>query len=253
MIGIFDSGCGGLTVLKTIRERFPNSDVVYFGDTKNAPYGLKSREELTHLTAAALGVLSERGATHMVSACNSVSASLALSLFDDVEISPDQLVEMVGPTVATFRDSPARILVCATPATIASEIYQHAFAMIGKEVAAIALADVAGAIEQGEDISVIERSIAEAFKDVAVHEYDVLILACTHFPLVTEAFRSVVGDEVLIVDPAHLVADRVERDFAHHAQGNGTTTFLLSAESSPFRQFVSDFFPGGAYTVEVIE
>lgn len=253
MIGLFDSGCGGLTVLKTIRERFPESDIVYFGDTQNAPYGLKSREELTHLTARALEVLSERGATHMVSACNSVSASLALSLFDDLEISPDQLIEMVGPTVATFRDSGARILVCATPATVASEIYQHAFAMIGKEVTTVAVPEVAGAIEQGEELAVIEQSIAEAFKGIDLHAYDVLILACTHYPLVTEAFRSVVGDELLIVDPAHLVADRVERDFAVHKEGNGTTTFLLSAESTPFRQFVSDFFPGGAYTIEVIE
>ncbi len=74
MIGIFDSGMGGLTVLSAIREQMPSADILYFGDTKNAPYGEKSREVLSELTVAAIRLLQEHGATNIVSACNSVSA-----------------------------------------------------------------------------------------------------------------------------------------------------------------------------------
>lgn len=253
MIGIFDSGCGGLTVLKAIRERFPDSDVVYYGDTKNAPYGIKSREELTMLTSQAITTLQERGATHLVSACNSLSASLALSLLDEVSVSPERLIEMVGPTVSAFRESGARVLVCATPATIDSEIYQNAFMMIGKEITAVSIPELAGAIEKGESVDVIEDSIRRAFEGIDPELFDVLILACTHYPLVEEVFRNLLGDSILIVDPSELVTDRVEREFSELSEGQGTTTFLLSADSSVFREFVSDFFPGGAHTIQVIE
>src|SRR5262249_29124782 len=100
MIGIFDSGVGGLTVLHAIRQNLPSADVLYFGDTKNAPYGEKSREKLSDLTTANIKFLLEHGATNIVSACNSVSASLAISLFDAFDLKPQQLIEMVGPTVS---------------------------------------------------------------------------------------------------------------------------------------------------------
>src|SRR5580704_17633887 len=118
MIGIFDSGMGGLTVLKAIREEMPNCDVVYFGDTKNAPYGSKTRAELGALTVAAIERLQKAGATSIVSACNSVSASLAVSLFDTLALAPGNLIEMVGPTVSYFKHSTLRLLLAATPATI---------------------------------------------------------------------------------------------------------------------------------------
>lgn len=139
MIGIFDSGSGGLTVLKAVRERMPSADILYFGDIKNAPYGSKSNSELSLLTVRAIELLQKRGAGSIVSACNSVSASLAISLFDALSLTPTQLIEMVGPTVATFKNSSARLLLAATPATIGSEIYQNAFRMIGKEVETIAI------------------------------------------------------------------------------------------------------------------
>ena len=109
MIGIFDSGVGGLSVLKAIRERMPHADILYFGDTKNAPYGLKSPAELSQLTAQAIMRLRAGGADHIVSACNSVSASLVSSLFDVLAFTPRDLIEMVGPTVAQFKDSSERI------------------------------------------------------------------------------------------------------------------------------------------------
>jgi glutamate racemase len=252
MIGIFDSGVGGLTVLRKVRELLPSSDVVYFGDTRNAPYGMRSREELTRLTVAGLTLLRERGAQRIISACNSVSASLAISLYDALSILPQELIEMVGPTVSYFRNSDAQLVLCATPATVDSQIYQNGFRMMGKEVECVAVAQLAGAIELGAPERDIERIIAEAFAGMMLSIDAVLILACTHYPLVIDAFRRVLGESVLIFDPAYAVAERAERQFWPQEVGEGRTQFFISKESAQFRVHVAQLFPDQKYSIEVL-
>ena len=260
MIGIFDSGSGGLTVLKALREELPSADVAYFGDIKNAPYGEKSREELSRLTIGALTLLKERGATSIISACNSVSASLTISLFDAFSLTQAQLVEMVGPTAAAFTGLPARVLLCATPATISSGLYQDAFRMIGKEVVTVAIPDLAGAIEFGEPSERIEKIIKKSFAGVSLQDFDVLILACTHYPLVLPIFEKVLADldsndTIKLFDPAHAVASRARELFWPREVGDGRTTFLISKDSVPFRTRVAELFPDASkpYTIEVLE
>src|SRR3989344_2758356 len=182
MIGVFDSGVGGLTVLKAMRDAYPSIDVVYFGDTKNAPYGLRSREELSRLTVAGIGFLLEHGASAIVSACNSVSASLVLSLYEVLPLSNVPLIEMVGPCVNAFKGTNARVALCATTATVESGMYQNAFHMIGKDIITVAIPELAGAIEKGEGAEAYERYIRAAFAQVPADSYDILILGCTHYP-----------------------------------------------------------------------
>jgi glutamate racemase len=261
MIGIFDSGMGGLTVLKAIKEEMPSIDVLYFGDTKNAPYGLRPREELSALTIKAIQLLRSRGSRSIVSACNTVSASMTVSLFDTFSLAsqdraPEYLIEMVGPTVAYFRNSTARLLLCATPATIESRMYQNAFEMIGKNVDAFPISELAGAIEEGkgtkEDKSEIERIIRNALQNISLENYDVLILACTHYPLVQELFQEIVGSSVLVFDPAVAVAERVKKQLWPREMADGKITFLVSRDSTPFRTFAARLFPGSAYSIEVV-
>jgi len=253
MIGIFDSGYGGLTVLRAIKDRLPSSDVLYFGDIKNAPYGEKSREELSELTVQALEFLQKKGATSIVSACNSVSASLAVSLFDAFDLAPQRLIEMVGPTVSFFRNSPSRLLLCATPATISSGIYQNAFTMIRKKIATVPITGLAGAIEFGASPEDIEKIIQDAFKNVDLRDYDALILACTHYPLAVDAFRKVLGNKIHLFDPADAVAERVERQFWPREAGNGVMQFCISKESPHFEAFVERLFPDDEFEIEVVE
>jgi glutamate racemase len=242
---------GGLTVLKALREELPSADVVYFGDTKNAPYGEKSRAELGALTVAAIERLQKAGATSIVSACNSVSASLAVSLFDTLEIKPDHLIEMVGPTVSYFKHSTHRLLLAATPATIESEIYQNAFHMIGKEIATVAIPELAGAIEKGASDAEQERIIREAFANANLHDYDLLILACTHYPLALASFEKALG-ELALFDPATAVAERAKKQLWPQEVGDGQIRFLISAESTPFRARVAELFPESIGTIEVV-
>jgi len=250
MIGIFDSGSGGLTVLKALRERLPSADVVYFGDIGHAPYGERTHEELSMLTVQAIKRLQTRGASKIISACNSVSASMALSLFDAFDIAPTHMIEMVGPTVAQFRDFPGRILLCATQATIKSGIYQNAFNMVGKEIQVLALPGLAGAIEFGKPEEEIAGIIHKAFS--SQRAADVVILGCTHYPLVWPLFRSAVPTAALF-DPAVAVAERAQRLFWPQEVGEGTTQFLISQESQEFRRFVRTLFPDAQYGVEVVE
>ncbi len=253
MIGVFDSGSGGLTVLRAIRERMPSSDFVYFGDIKNAPYGTKTQSELSALTFANFHRLVETGATSIVSACNSASTALAVSLLDTENISPDRVIEMVGPTVRALKHTDSSILLAATPATIESGAYQNAFSMIGKEIKTLAFADLGRAIEFGAPEEEIEKSIRTSLESIPKDSFRILVLACTHYPLVLSVFKRVLGDEVLIFDPADAVAERVEKEWWPREAGNGNLKFLISKDSAPFRGFVKELFPKDADKIEVLE
>ena len=252
MIGVFDSGSGGLTVLKAVRERMLSADILYFGDLKHAPYGSKSHAELGMLTAHAIRLLQAHGATSIVSACNSVSASLAISLFDTLSLSPDHVIEMVGPTVSSFKDSSARLLLVATPATIDSEIYQNAFRMIGKEIGTLAVPDLAAAIEFGAAEREIERMLREAFADVRTGDFDALVLACTHYPLVAHLFERALGP-IPLFDPAFAVAERVKQQLWPREVGEGTTHFIVSKDSQPFRDRVAQLACMSEPSIEVLD
>lgn len=252
MIGIFDSGSGGLTVMKAVREVLPTCDIVYFGDIAHAPYGSKSQEELSRYTAESLALLKARGAERIISACNSVSASLALSLFDAFNLEPGDIIEMVGPTVSYFKGSGARIMLCATPATIKAGIYQNAFRMLGKDVGAVPIPDLAGAIEFAEGEDKQRELIKEALKDIDWSGYDVLILACTHYPLALTLFKEIVPPHVVIFDPAVAVAERAHKQFWPQEVRDTKTTFVISQDSAPFRALVAKLFPDTKHTIEVV-
>lgn len=253
MIGVFDSGVGGLTVLRAMRDVFPSIDVVYFGDTKNAPYGERPREELSVLTAQGIRLLLDNGATNIVSACNTVAASLAISLYDALSLTPLQLIEMVGPTVAAFKGFTGRVALCATNATVKSGIYQNAFQMIGTNIQAFAIPELAGAIERGESQETIDDVVARSLAEIESDAFDVLVLGCTHYPLARSSFRKALGDAKEIFDPAQAVASRVERDLWPREVGNGTTRFLISQDSIVFRSLAARLFPESEFLIEVIE
>ncbi len=249
MIGMFDSGSGGLTVLQAIRERVPNASILYYGDIKHVPYGSKTRPELTRLTLDAIEFLQQQGATAIISACNSASASLAISIFETLSITPKDLIEMVGPTVRALKDSEERICLLATPATVASEMYQNAFRMVGKEIEVRAVEDVAGLIEFGAPEDVLEDAIRTACTPLP--DADVVVLACTHYPLVMPLFQKVLGN-VRIFDPAQAVAERAEHQFAPHASGDGSIRFCITKDSESFRALVASLFSGVRYSIEVV-
>lgn len=251
MIGIMDSGSGGLTVMRAIREELPSADIVYYGDIKHAPYGPRSRRELSELTVTAIKHLQAEKADRIVSACNSVAASLVVSLFDTVNLRPEQLIEMVGPTVSYFKGVKARIALCATAATIESGMYEHALHMIGHEAISIVIPELASAIEFGASEGEMKAMIEQALRP-HLGSFDVLILACTHYPLVTPLFSAVVGEQVTVFDPAYAVAERAKLLFWPQEVGSGKTKFILTKHSARFEGYVTELFPGLKYELEML-
>lgn len=254
MIGIFDSGSGGLTVLRAIRERMPSVDIVYFGDTKHAPYGNRSRDELTALTARGFHLLQQKGATEFVSACNSVSASVTEILLRPLRIAPASVIEMSRPTVTHLSHNPsANILLVGTKATIDSAMYQQGFQNASITINSLAIPALAGMIEGNVDEESIAETIHTALTDTSLLPFDTLVLGCTHFPLVQPLFEAVIAERGIaatVVDPGVFVAEEVSRQFV--GTGEGILRFLTSSSSEAFARRVEMLFPDSAYTIEEV-
>ncbi|NBV76635.1 hypothetical protein EBR66_00495 [bacterium] len=247
MIGLFDSGCGGLTVLRAIRARAPQVDIVYFGDIRNAPYGSKSQKELERLTKNGIQVLQSFGAKDVVSACNSASTSFLEGA------TRGRFVEMTRPTARAMRLlAGARVLLLATEATVKSGIYNDALDPI-VSLTPLPAALLASSIENGEDNAEISRIVSTLFDIVARKKFDAVLLACTHYPLVRDVIQNEVDarwGHIPVLDPADAVAEEVVERFP--IAGGGKTTFYISKESAPFQRLVRRLFGARKYAVEVV-
>lgn len=248
MIGFFDSGSGGLSVLSHFRSLSLLSDVVYFGDVKNAPYGEKSAEELAALTVAGVDVLRKKGATAVVSACNSVSTSILAGAAGELPF-----VEMTKPTAEYMKQySGKKFLLIATPATVSSGIYERALKGV-VEAEFIGVPELAGAIEFGEADEKIKEILSHALKEKKSSHYDGVILGCTHYPLALSTIAPILREHCgtsLIIDPGLPVAKEAAQRFAEEKEGN--TTFLISKENEAFRKKVQEMFPDTKYEIETI-
>lgn len=248
MIGVFDSGSGGLSVLKALRARAPKADVVYFGDIAHAPYGVRPPEELAHLTEAGVRVLKDSGATEIVSACNSVSPSFLAGTAGKMSS-----IEMTKPTalgMSTYKD--ARVLLIATPATVNSKIYEHALADV-VELESLAIPELAGAIEFGASDDEVRTIVHTALETHRKKDYAYLLLGCTHYPLafpIIEREAKSIFPDIQCIDPANFVAEEVVNSF--DCRGRGKLLFKISKDSEPFRARIHALFPEVGYTIEVI-
>ena len=253
MIGIFDSGAGGLTVAVAIRKRAPLVDMVYFGDRANAPYGVKDRATLEQLTFQAFRLLRSLGATQLVSACNSVSASVILPMLELFGVYDSGIVEMVGPAARALKERlNGRMIVVATPATVDSAMYQKGFRDVGLEVRMIACPELAGAIEFGESPAVIARHVDGIVTQALAIGCDTLVLGCTHYPLVRTVFEQCIaahGGDITLYDPADAVA--LVALARHGVLGTGINRFVISQDSPVFRRYVERLFDDVPVSIEV--
>lgn len=248
MIGLFDSGSGGITVLEALRKVAPDADVVYFGDLKNAPYGSRSADELAELTRGGIEVLHRYGAEEIVSACNSVSFSVLAGA-----AGQDRVIEMSRPTARMLREKAgSRVLVLATEATIRSRLYQDALESI-VEVDTLAMPGLANAIEIQQPESDIAQLVAALLGQKKGNRYDYLLLGCTHYPLaqhiIENEARPLFGD-IGLIDPADCVAQTILERF--DVSGKGTSLFLISEDSHAFRNRISPFFFNGPCELKVL-
>ena len=206
-IGVFDSGFGGLTVLRSLVEQLPNEDFLYLGDTARAPYGPRSIAEVRRFALQGLDYLVERGVKALVIACNSASSAV---LRDARERYDVPVVEVILPAVrravATTRSG--RIGVIGTAATVSSGAYQDAFsAARDVQVTAVACPRFVDFVERGVTSGRQVLGLAEAYLEpLQGAQVDTLVLGCTHYPLLSGVIQLVMGDGVTLVSSAEETA-----------------------------------------------
>lgn len=248
MIGLFDSGSGGLSILAALCARAPRADIAYFGDIAHAPYGIRNAQELINLTVAGVAVLKEMGAAEIVSACNSVAASVLAGAAGTTPV-----IEMTRPTAQGMQAyQGVRVLLIATPATINSRIYDNALQSI-VELESLAIPELAGAIEFGATDAEIAGIVRAALSTRRGGMYEYLLLGCTHYPLtlsIIEAEARDVFGGIQCIDPAGFVAEEAVKRF--DCTGTGEMHFRISKDSEPFRARVRGLFPAGGYTIECV-
>jgi len=203
-IGVFDSGLGGLTVVKELLEQLPNESIVYFGDTARIPYGTRSKEIVTKYSAQCIRFLLSKNIKMVVIACNTVSSTSLNRLTDMFDI-PILGVISPGAIAAVSATRNNRIGVIGTAGTIKSNAYPNAIKECNPNIIVIdeACTLFVPIVEEGWSATEIARLTAERYLDnMRKQNVDTMVLGCTHYPLLMETISDVMGPDVSLINPA---------------------------------------------------
>ena len=249
-IGMFDSGVGGLTVLKALRQRMPCEDVIYLGDTARLPYGTKSPQTVTRYGVQCGAELVSRGIKLLVVACNTASAMALSALREAYPDVPVIGVVEPGAKAACAVTKNDAIAVVATESTIAGGAYQRAIHSISPTVRIVghpcslfvALAEegwIDGDVPEAVAARYLDPVFNPASGAVAPVIPDTLVLGCTHFPLLAPAIRKVTPHDTVIVDSAATTAETVFEELARlelvrPGTGCGTTAYFTTDDAPRF-------------------
>lgn len=209
-IGVFDSGVGGLTVVRALMERLPFEDIVYFGDTARVPYGIKSVETIAHYTQQIAEFLLEKQVKLLIIACNTMAAVAAQQI---QALSPVPVLDVIdaGAIGALAATRNKQIGVIGTPTTINSDAYAQAIHRSDPTVRVYsqACALFVPLVEEGWLEHAVTRLTAQDYlKTVLAQEVDTLVLGCTHYPLLKPLLQEVAGPAVRLIDSAQAMALR---------------------------------------------
>lgn len=212
-IGIFDSGVGGLSVLRKVRELMPEEEILYFGDQGHVPYGPRSMKQIQDFSAGITRFLLERGAKLVVVACNTASAAALTCLRRQFPAVPFVGMEpAVKPAAENTRTG--RVGVLATPATFQGALYASVVERFATGVRLFqdTCPGLVSQIERGELATEATRLILEkALKPMMAQNIDTVVLGCTHYPFVIPLIEQITGAGVQVIDPAPSVARQTKR------------------------------------------
>jgi glutamate racemase len=247
-LGIFDSGVGGLSVLKAIRKRLPNQSILYFADQVHVPYGLRPLAEVKLFSEVISHFLKKEGAEVIVVACNTASAA-ALSHLRHVfpETNFVGMEPAVKPAAESTRTGVVGVL--ATPATFQGVLYASVVERFAKgvEILQDTCPGLVQQVEIGDLDSPKTRSILEnALSPMLQRGIDTIVLGCTHYPFVIPLIEDIVGPGVRVIDPAPAVARQAERmieALGNHENVEKTSIrkFLTSGSATKFAQVLPLF------------
>jgi len=242
-LGVFDSGIGGLTVVRHLRRLLPAWDIVYFGDTARVPYGTKSDATVRRFAGEAARFLTQFGVSHLVVACNTVSAVAIRSLAREFRGLPVNGVILPGADAAVKATESGRIGVIGTRATIASGAYEHAIAAAARSagkrtrVFAYPCPLLVPLAEEGLAGSKAAREVLRDYlAPLRARRIDTLILGCTHYPPFKPAIRALLGRRVTLIDSGEATARRLARALKRNGATRGRGSLRCYVSDIP-RQF----------------
>lgn len=238
-IGLYDSGVGGLSVVREVLRQLPAEAVHYLGDTARVPYGGRQQGELVTFNREILAYLASEGAKAILVACNT-SCATALD-----QVRAESPVPVVGLIDAGARSAVAggkRIAVLATEATVRSGAYERAIRLLepGATVVSVACPGLVPVVEAGKwDGPEAEAAVAEALAPLHGTDIDTAILGCTHYPLLASAIAAALGPAVRLVDPAvqavqELAWILIQRDLLADARPKPDHQFAVTANEETF-------------------
>ena len=266
-IGVFDSGMGGLSVLKALHHALPGEDFVYLGDMARLPYGTKSAETVTAYALQAVQKLNTHHIKLAVIACNTATSVALPALIQKFDPLPVIGVVEPGARAAVQASKNGRIAVIATEGTVAGGAYERAIGALKPDARVIArpaqlfvaLAEE-GWTDGPETRAVAARYLKGLFSGPLEERPDTLVLGCTHFPVLIPAIKAVLGSQAIIVDSAQttagavtdlLEAKKLKRDRTHH----GRLKFMVTDSPERFARVGQLFLeaPLAAEDVELVD
>lgn len=235
-IGIFDSGLGGLSVLRDVRRLLPHEEIIYAADSSYCPYGTRSPQEILDRSLAMAGALIARGIKLLIVACNTACAIALPELRARFHIPIVGLEPAVKPAVSLT--ATARVGVLATPRTVASPrfaslVKAHANGVTIDSIPAPGLVEL---VEAGQTAGeAVTRALAPLIRPALTRGCDVFVLGCTHYPFLRDAIADLAGPNVPILDSGPAIARRTRELLAHHACANtaGPGRCLLLTTGAP--------------------
>jgi len=246
-IGVFDSGVGGLSVLKNLVAALPDEDYIYFGDTARVPYGEKSKEQLVGFVVEILNWYKANNAKAVLMACNTSSAVV----LDIVKRKYDfPIFGLIQPTANYISGLDAKkIGIIATSATVNSKAYSKAITDLDteKEVFEVACPGLVEIVESGQTGSRhASMLVSKYINQLLEKKVDKIILGCTHYPYLADIINQITGKADMLIDPAYYLVqstkDNLEEQDLINDAGDGSRKYFVSANSDRFVRVGKLFF-----------
>ncbi len=249
MIGVYDSGLGGLSVWREIIKLLPEEDYLYFADSRYCPYGTRDHDFLCSRATQVTGFLADRGAEMVVVACNTATAAAIEHLRSTFSIPFVGMEPAIKPAILNTRSGVVGVL--ATAVTFSGELYHRTlehYAQVSEGIKVIEQvgyglveAVESGAIHTPETVALLESYIVPMLEAGADH----IVLGCTHYPFLSEEIEKIARGRAAIVNPAPAVARQVQRIYGGSVKEHSPRQFFSSAEFNPAAVTLIDSLCGG--------
>ena len=259
-IGIFDSGLGGLTILKKIQKILPNENYIYFGDTAHLPYGTKSKTCIIEYSKKIANFLIEKNVKAIVIACNSAS-SVATQIIKESSDVP--IFEVIQPVITESiqHTKTKNICIIGTEATINSKIYSTSIYKINSTINTIEIACplFVPIIEEGLQNTEIALSIAKLYLNQIIYEnIDTLILGCTHYTIILDTLKKIIASNIHCISSGKPVGECLKKYLNDNQLSNSQHSstkieFYVSDDTKKFQKLGSDFLNHSIDDVSLIE